>query len=198
MTSEQLMTCDFWDLRKVLVDSFRAVEAGADFLAESFTFMVALSLLLLEQYRARRQAAKRKEFVDISLQELEQSHDQIEHLMQDVKAIRVTLDSLKEQNLLLAEGLQRIMQAEEMHKAVAERLDKVVGLQNIFDDTTAPKQLVINIEPGTATRPGRSGDDDFLKRLNNALGIRTSSTVDKEGARKELERTEEVVTQLIG
>ena len=50
--------------------SLRAVENGANFLAEGFLFTVAASIIIGEQWRSSRSQSKRRDTVDDQLQEL--------------------------------------------------------------------------------------------------------------------------------
>jgi hypothetical protein len=150
----------------------RAIEAGADFLAESFTFGIAASIVLYEQYRSRRDAARRKDFVDESLTNLESNQKRLDHLAGDLASIKESIAGMKKTNVLIAEGLARLANAEKVNTMVLERVEKVIGLQNLFEGSD-PKQLVINLEPGSTSSPALKPSDspDYLQNLNASLGI---------------------------
>lgn len=69
----------------------KAIESGANFISESFLFIVAGSLILFEAYRARNKESTRREGVEGRLAELEQSE----------QAARVALVALEKELLQL-------------------------------------------------------------------------------------------------
>lgn len=152
----------------------KAIDAGADFLAEAFTFGVAASILIYEQYRSRRDANKRKEYVDESLSSLESSQARIDGLAADLSQIKETLEAMKETNVLIAEGLARLAQAEKANQMVMDRVDKVMSLKSLFDGTGSadPRTLVVNLEPGNGSGAVLASDaPQYLQKLNASLGI---------------------------
>ncbi|KAI9028688.1 optic atrophy 3 protein-domain-containing protein [Hyaloraphidium curvatum] len=151
----------------------KAIDAGADFLAEAVTFGIAASILLFEQYRSRRDARNRKEYVDVSLSTLGESQQRLAGLADDVQAIKAALDSMRETNLLIAEGLGRLTAAEQQAEATNRRLDGVLGLRDLFGAEAAPQQLVVNLEPGRPPAGSAAPGDTplFLSRLNARLGL---------------------------
>jgi hypothetical protein len=83
---------------------------------------------------------------------------------------------MKETNLLIAEGLARLANAEKLNTMVLERVESVIGLKSLFEGSD-PKQLVINLEPGSNPGPLLASDSDYLQKLNASLGIREKEPV---------------------
>ena len=65
----------------------RAIESGANTLAEGFLFAVAAGLILGEQYRSTRNQTKRRDAVD----------DQLDELKSSVESLNSRLDALARQ-----------------------------------------------------------------------------------------------------
>ncbi len=76
----------------------RAIENGANTLAEGFLFAVAAGLILGEQYRSSRNQSKRRDTVD----------DQLDELKSSVEGLNAKLDALaRQQEERLAEESMR-------------------------------------------------------------------------------------------
>ena len=65
----------------------RAIESGANTLAEGFLFAVAAGLILGEQYRSTRNQTKRRDAVD----------DQLDELKSSVESLNSRVDALARQ-----------------------------------------------------------------------------------------------------
>ena len=167
-------------------------------MAEAFTFGLAASILLFEQYRSRREASRRKDYVDDSLSTLQESQSRIENLAKDIGTIKEALSAMRETNTLIAEGLARIAATETANAHLSERLDRVLGLKDLFGDVAKVSQLVINIEPGqkgpsSGGTPSKQGDTAaFLQRLNVSLGLGASESSPS------VDRTSEALSQVVG
>ncbi|KAM5542110.1 hypothetical protein V8D89_004420 [Ganoderma adspersum] len=90
----------------------RAIENGANSLAEGFLFAVAAGLILGEQYRSSRNQSKRRDTVD----------DQLDELKSSVEGLNTRLDALaRQQEERLAEESMR-------HDELARILQRVVEI----------------------------------------------------------------------
>lgn len=67
----------------------RAIELGANFFSETFIFMVAVGLLLVENYRSRKQASNRRDEVQERLEGLETQIERLkrEHNLPELEAL---------------------------------------------------------------------------------------------------------------
>lgn len=164
-------------------------------MAESFTFLLAAAIILYEQYRSRKQANRRKDYIDESLSTVQENQARINALAADIGTIKETLETMRETNVLIAEGLGRIVAAEKVSAMVNERLDRVLGLKELFGDDPTASQLVINIESGSNTAAGIRSEGDtqhLLDRLNIALGKTRKRGDDQE------DRISEALSQVVG
>jgi hypothetical protein len=66
---------------------YRAIESGANILAEGFLFLVAATLIIGETWRSSRKEGKRREGVD----------DQLEELKEKFARFEIVLDSIREE-----------------------------------------------------------------------------------------------------
>lgn len=80
----------------------RAIELGANFIAESFIFGVAVGLLLFERWWSRRKENKREEEVIERLRELEERNESISYLEAEVQRLRTRYEA--EQSLSKSNG----------------------------------------------------------------------------------------------
>ena len=76
----------------------RAIELGANFFSEAFIFGVAVSLLLLENYRSSRKASNRRDEVQERLDYLEVEVDRLrhQHNLPELEALNERLKKAKE------------------------------------------------------------------------------------------------------
>ena len=70
----------------VLITTTRAIENGANLLAEGFLFSVAAALILGESWRSSRSATKRRDAVD----------EKIDELVKGVEGLREEVEKFKE------------------------------------------------------------------------------------------------------
>ncbi|KAI1791599.1 OPA3-domain-containing protein [Ganoderma leucocontextum] len=90
----------------------RAIENGANSLAEGFLFTVAVGLILGEQYRSSRNQTKRRDTVD----------DQLEELKSSVEGLNARLDTLARQQE------ERFAEESTRHDELARILQRVVEI----------------------------------------------------------------------
>jgi hypothetical protein len=69
-----MMQSKLCDLRfkVILIQNQRAIQNGANFIAEGFLFSVGASLIIAETWRSSRSQSKRREDVDDKIEEMEQ------------------------------------------------------------------------------------------------------------------------------
>ncbi|KXN91928.1 OPA3-like protein, partial [Leucoagaricus sp. SymC.cos] len=88
----------------------RAVENGANFLAEGFLFSVAAAIIIGEQWRSSRSQSKRRDTVDDQLQELNNQVTQLKDRTEGLeKKWSSEIEELKERNDELTKVLERII-----------------------------------------------------------------------------------------
>lgn len=66
----------------------KAIDMGANFISETFMFLVAGSIIVWEQWRSRKKANDRRDVVDDKLEELEEKNSQ---LMQEVQMLKARI-----------------------------------------------------------------------------------------------------------
>ncbi|TBU51589.1 OPA3-domain-containing protein [Dichomitus squalens] len=119
----------------------KAIESGANTLAEGFLFAVAAGLILGEQYRSTRNQSKRRDAVD----------DQLDELKSSVENLSSRLDALARQQE------ERMEEESVRHDELARILQRVVeiGLRGRwaeFEGTPLPLPL-IDLTKSRATSP---------------------------------------------
>ncbi|EJF56296.1 OPA3-domain-containing protein [Dichomitus squalens LYAD-421 SS1] len=119
----------------------KAIESGANTLAEGFLFAVAAGLILGEQYRSTRNQSKRRDAVD----------DQLDELKSSVESLSSRLDALARQQE------ERMEEESVRHDELARILQRVVeiGLRGRwaeFEGTPLPLPL-IDLTKSRATSP---------------------------------------------
>ncbi|TBU29320.1 OPA3-domain-containing protein [Dichomitus squalens] len=119
----------------------KAIESGANTLAEGFLFAVAAGLILGEQYRSTRNQSKRRDAVD----------DQLDELKSSVENLSSRLDALARQQE------DRMEEESVRHDELARILQRVVeiGLRGRwaeFEGTPLPLPL-IDLTKSRATSP---------------------------------------------
>jgi hypothetical protein len=69
-----MMQSELWDIRSktTLTQNQRAIQNGANFIAEGFLFSVGASLIIAETWRSSRSQSRRREDVDDKIEEMEQ------------------------------------------------------------------------------------------------------------------------------
>jgi hypothetical protein len=87
----------------------KAIESGANFISESFLFMVAGGLILFESWRSRRKEGTRREGVEDRLAELEQTNKTSREAL---VALEKELLALKAKHGELPKGTHRILPRE--------------------------------------------------------------------------------------
>ncbi|KAJ2158760.1 hypothetical protein GGF46_003541 [Coemansia sp. RSA 552] len=102
----------------------RAVDAGANFLGETFIFGVALSLIFAEQLRSRNNARRERNALDDRLDELElqssESDKELKSLREKCDLLEAEVDGLVEETTTLGMILMQVM-GQGMNKKGAER-----------------------------------------------------------------------------
>lgn len=68
---------------------YRAIDNGANFIAESFLFLVAASLILAETWRSSNKESKRREGVADQLEELS---NEVHRLSEDLARVSATIE----------------------------------------------------------------------------------------------------------
>lgn len=66
----------------ILLSRYRAIENGANFLAEGFLFTVATALIIAETWRSARSSSKRRDDVDDKLDELQMKMKDVSQWME--------------------------------------------------------------------------------------------------------------------
>lgn len=94
----------------------KAIESGANFISESFLFMVAGGLILFESWRSRRKEGTRREGVEDRLAELEQANKTSRDAL---VALEKELLALKAKHGELPKGTHRIL-PREVYEVVPE------------------------------------------------------------------------------
>jgi len=93
------------------LNDVRAIQSGANTLAESFLFAVAAGLILGESYRSSKKEGNRRDAVDEKLEDLQQrleaSSKRIDTVLEEVRA---QLDEGKQQNEDISRILTRIVE----------------------------------------------------------------------------------------
>ncbi len=76
----------------------RAIELGANFFSETFIFMVAVGLLLAENYRSSRKASNRRDEVQERLDTLEEAVERLrnEHHLPELEALNERIKKARE------------------------------------------------------------------------------------------------------
>ncbi|PIL33069.1 hypothetical protein GSI_04518 [Ganoderma sinense ZZ0214-1] len=125
----------------------RAIENGANTLAEGFLFAVAAGLILGEQYRSSRNQSKRRDTVD----------DQLDELKSSVEGLNTRLDALARQQE------ERLAEESTRHDELARILQRVVeiGLRGgwaEFEGTPLPLPHIDITQrpPPSSSAPGSS------------------------------------------
>ncbi|KAI0081473.1 OPA3-domain-containing protein [Panus rudis PR-1116 ss-1] len=85
----------------------RAIENGANFLAEGFLFAVAASLIVGETYRSSRNQSKRRDAVDDQLEELKEN---VRSLGERVEGVRRELEERVEEERQRNDEITRILE----------------------------------------------------------------------------------------
>ncbi|ORZ01007.1 optic atrophy 3 protein-domain-containing protein [Syncephalastrum racemosum] len=98
----------------------RAVEAGANFLSESFVFGVAASIIIAEQWRSHYTAKERRNYVDDALENLESDRADMK---EEVKTMRDNMNLLEERVQLMQDENDRL------RKVLDEVLSVSLGLK---------------------------------------------------------------------
>ncbi|KAF1975205.1 hypothetical protein BU23DRAFT_530337 [Bimuria novae-zelandiae CBS 107.79] len=80
-------------IRRRPLSESKAIEMGANFVAESFVFAVALSLLLFEQWRQRRKAKNQRDDIREDVEELREDFKSIREELAELKALRMDASS---------------------------------------------------------------------------------------------------------
>jgi hypothetical protein len=75
---------------KLMFLSRRAIDNGANFIAESFLFMVAASLIVAETWRSSNKESKRRENVTDQLEELT---SQVQNLTEDLSRVSANFEA---------------------------------------------------------------------------------------------------------
>ncbi|KAI9310481.1 optic atrophy 3 protein-domain-containing protein [Dichotomocladium elegans] len=70
----------------------RAVEAGANFLSESFIFTVAASIILAESWRSHTSAKSRRNYVDDALENLENESAMLKESLERTRQAQATAE----------------------------------------------------------------------------------------------------------
>ncbi|KAI7877126.1 hypothetical protein K492DRAFT_209939 [Lichtheimia hyalospora FSU 10163] len=93
----------------------KAVEAGANFLSESFIFGVAASIIIAESWRSHHSAKNRRNYVDDALENLENETAQLKENIQLMRQEHATaekrIEVLEEDNTQLRKILDQVLSA---------------------------------------------------------------------------------------
>lgn len=124
----------------------KAIDSGATFVSESFLFMVGLSLILFENWRARRKETSRREDVADRINELEESRkvDSKAIVELEKEILRLRVKSGKE-----AAAGHRII-PKELWDIEAEEQSEEVRSQGWFSWTRGPSQAKVEEIPAVA------------------------------------------------
>ncbi|KAI9245898.1 hypothetical protein BDA99DRAFT_527746 [Phascolomyces articulosus] len=91
----------------------RAVEAGANFLSESFIFGVAASIIIAESWRSHYSAKNRRNYVDDALENLEDENIKLKELLETTRENQKTtkdrLELLEQDNIHLRKILDEVL-----------------------------------------------------------------------------------------
>ncbi|KAI9490034.1 optic atrophy 3 protein-domain-containing protein [Zychaea mexicana] len=91
----------------------RAVDAGANFLSESFVFGVAASIIIAESWRSHFSAKNRRSYVDDALDNLEEDSDKLKKLLETTceaqKATEERLALVEQDNAQLRKILDEVV-----------------------------------------------------------------------------------------
>ncbi|KAL1932960.1 hypothetical protein VTP01DRAFT_8638 [Rhizomucor pusillus] len=91
----------------------RAVEAGANFLSESFVFGVAAAIIIAESWRSHHTAKTRRNYVDDALENLENETTRLKELVEQTKeahkAAEERLQLIEEDNVQLRKILNEML-----------------------------------------------------------------------------------------
>ncbi|KAJ2078179.1 hypothetical protein H4R24_004660 [Coemansia sp. RSA 988] len=102
----------------------RAIDAGANFLGETFIFGVAVTLIFAEQIRSRNQERRRRDAVEDRLDNLEEGttkhNTMLKELQEERRQLREEMDALTTEAASLSLILMQVM-GREMDKRGIER-----------------------------------------------------------------------------
>ncbi|KAJ2616245.1 hypothetical protein H4S08_000874 [Coemansia sp. RSA 1365] len=102
----------------------RAIDAGANFLGESFIFGVAVTLIFAEQIRSRNQARRRRDAIEDRLEDLETSAAKhtavLEEFQEERRQLKEEVDNLATEAASLSIILMQVM-GREMDRRGIER-----------------------------------------------------------------------------
>ncbi|EEP77865.1 conserved hypothetical protein [Uncinocarpus reesii 1704] len=141
----------------------KAIDTGANFISETFLFMVAGSLIVFESWRSRRKATSRREDVAERLSDLEESERAARQglitLEKEVLRLRAQLDKIPPKKLqrILPEAIRNVDEEPEEPNPQS-LLDKIYSKFQWLRDTTQkqePQSLGTDtaIQPSTQTSP---------------------------------------------
>ncbi|GAB5591508.1 hypothetical protein Unana1_06408 [Umbelopsis nana] len=109
---EMNMKMKFLGYRKEVIrplNDTKAIEAGANFLSESFIFGVAASIILAENWRSRASAKNRRNQVDESLEKLEMETNSLRESIQAMQSGQAALQSRLEESTHENEQLKKML-----------------------------------------------------------------------------------------
>ncbi|CAO3677669.1 unnamed protein product [Umbelopsis ramanniana] len=109
---EMNMKMKFLGYRKEVIrplNDTKAIEAGANFLSESFIFGVAATIILAENWRSRVSARDRRNLVDDSLEKLETETNTLRESIQTMQSGQASLQSRLEEATQENEQLRKML-----------------------------------------------------------------------------------------
>ncbi|KAM3586297.1 hypothetical protein VKS41_002821 [Umbelopsis sp. WA50703] len=109
---EMNMKMKFLGYRKEVIrplNDTKAIEAGANFLSESFIFGVAATIILAENWRSRVSAKNRRNQVDDSLEKLEMETTGLRETIQSMQSGQAALQSKMDETTQENEQLKKML-----------------------------------------------------------------------------------------
>ncbi|KAJ2991845.1 hypothetical protein NUW54_g8083 [Trametes sanguinea] len=142
----------------------RAIENGANALAEGFLFAVAASLILAETWRSSRNQTKRRDAVDDSLESLQAKIEEMNK--------RIDMVSRQNEERLAEEAMRHAYHA--LHDELARILQRVVeiGLRGgwaEFRDTPLPLPRVELVKTSSSS-PSQNSEQDSSSASKDESG----------------------------
>ncbi|RKP10183.1 optic atrophy 3 protein-domain-containing protein [Thamnocephalis sphaerospora] len=129
----------------------KAVEAGANFLGETFLFTVAASAIIFETTRQRLSNHAKQQAIDDKLQELRD----------DIAALKVALDEERERHTLALVEMSGLRQNSDMVQRVLEHLVRAQLTDSVVVHEPAPIAAVHSNDHGHT----------LLEKLGHAIGL---------------------------
>jgi Optic atrophy 3 protein (OPA3). len=159
----------------------KAIESGANFISESFLFLVAGGLILFESWRSRNKESTRREGVEGRLADLEQSEQAarealvaLEKELLQLRAKHSELPKLSTQRILSPEIYQQPA-VSDMPEVPQGWLSRISSYISFGQGAETPTQSVPNSQPTTENVAPRTETPD----QSAALASQTPSSASK-------------------